>query len=191
MDENQHRQFSLKQFKETVCHHNIAISFQGILSQDILALLSQSLRNIPNNQLLSKRLFSLAVEMTQNIHHYSAQKVYSEKDKREIGVGIVCIGQDEQYHFISSGNYIHPEDAAAVQKRSRYINTLTETELKEYYREQRRAPQRKDKPGANLGFIEMRRKSGNPVYVEILNTGDDLDFFVLSVRINKEDNTKT
>ncbi len=178
--------FSIKQFKERFEHHRISMAFQGILSQDILTLLGQSLRNIPNNQVLAKRLFGLAVEMTQNIHHYSAQKVYSDKDEREIGMGIVCIGQDDETHFITSGNYIFEKDVKVVLQRSAYINSLSEEELKEYYREQRRAPQRKDKPGANLGFIEMRRKSGNPVEVEIIELGEGMSFFVLSVKINKE-----
>lgn len=188
MNDIQEERFSIKQFKQRLEDHRISMAFQGILSQDILTLVGQSLRNIPNNQILAKRLFGLAVEMTQNIHHYSAQKIYSEKDGRDIGMGIVCIGQDENHHFITSGNYIFMKDAKVVQERSKYINSLTEEELKVYYREQRRAPQRKDKPGANLGFIEMRRKSGNPVEVEIVDLNEEMSFFILSVKISKEKN---
>ena len=188
MNEIQEERFSIKQFKQRLEDNKISMAFQGILSQDILTLVGQSLRNLPNNQVLAKRLFGLAVEMTQNIHHYSAQKIYSDKDGRDIGMGIVCIGQDEDFHLITSGNYIYEKDAKVVKERSRYINSLSDEELKQYYREQRRAPQRKDKPGANLGFIEMRRKSGNPVYVEVIDVNEEMSFFILSVKISKEHN---
>ncbi len=188
MNDIQEERFSVKQFKQKLVDHRISMAFQGILSQDILTLVGQSLRNLPNNQVLAKRLFGLVVEMTQNIHHYSAQKVYSEKDNREIGMGIVCLGQDDHHHFISSGNYIFQKDVKVVLERSAHINAMNEEELKKYYREQRRAPQRKDKPGANLGFIEMRRKSGNPVEVEIIDINDEMSFFILSVKISKQNN---
>jgi hypothetical protein len=177
--------FSLKTFKDQLIGHGISMAFHGMVSQDILTLVGQSLRNIPNNQTLAKRLFGLVVEMTQNIHHYSAQKVFSEKDNRDIGVGIVAIGQNETHHIISSGNYVTQKDVKSILERSRYINELSEAELKEYYKQQRRAPQRKDKPGANLGFIDMRRKSGNPIDVLIIEFDDKVSFFILTVKINK------
>jgi hypothetical protein len=124
--------------------------------------------------------------MAQNIHHYSAEKIYSEKDQKDIGIGIIAISESDDHHVVSSGNYISSKEVENLVSRSEFINTLSDDELKEYYREQRRAPQRKDKPGANLGFIDMVRKSGNPIDVMIKKYNDELSFFILTVKINKK-----
>lgn len=177
--------FSVYNFKNQLVDHDISMSFHGMLSQDVLSLIGQRLKNIPNSQVLSKRLFALAVEMTQNILHYSAQKMQSEKDGREVGVGVIAISETDEFHVISSGNYVHDIDAEAIVERVNYINSLSAKELKDYYREQRKAPQRANKPGANLGFIDMRRKSGNQLDVIIHETNDEHSFFILSVKIRK------
>ncbi len=178
--------FSVKAFKEELNANSISLAFQGVFTHDILSLIGHSLRDAPNNQIISKRLFAIAIEMAQNIHHYSAEKVYSEKDSRKIGIGIIAIGEDYKHHLISSGNYIESKDIENIIERSDFINQLDADELKEYYRAQRKAPQRKDKPGANLGFIDMVRKSGNPVEITIKDSKDEKSFFILTVRVNKE-----
>ncbi len=177
--------FSVKTFKDLLFANRISLAFHGLFSQDVLTLIGHSMKKTPDDQLLSKRLFGIVIELAQNIHHYSAQKVYSEKDKRDIGIGIVAIGETDDYHIISSGNYIVNSEVEVIRTRSEYINGLDAEALKEYYKEQRKAPQRANKPGANLGFIEMVRKSGNPIDVIIKDYDDKMSFFTLTVKINK------
>lgn len=178
--------FSVKSFKEQLAGHRISLAFHGMFSQDVLSLIGLSLKNTPDSQVLSKRLFAIVIEMAQNIHHYSAEKVWSEKDQRKIGIGVVAIAENDEYYIISSGNYADVKDVPNIVERSNYINKLTPDELRDYYREQRKAPQREGKPGANLGFIDMVRKSGNPIEVIIKEYNDEMSFFILTVRINKK-----
>jgi hypothetical protein len=157
-----------------------------MFSQDVLSLIGLSLRNTPDSMRTSKRLFALVVEMTQNIHHYSAQKMFSQKDNRDVGVGVIAISETSEFYQVSSGNYAFKNDAKVLMDRSRYINSLDEDSLKNYYAEMRRQPQRPDKPGANLGLIDMRRKSGHPIEVLIEDVDHNLSFYTLTVRIKKE-----
>ncbi len=178
--------FSVKTFKDQLTDNKISLAFHGMFSQDVLSLIGMTLKNTPDSQLISKRLFAIVIEMAQNIHHYSAEKVYSEKDDRKIGIGVVAIGESADFHIITSGNYVENKEVPNILERSAYINDLDEDQLRDYYREQRKAPQREGKPGANLGFIDMVRKSGNPIGVHVEKYNDELSFFVLSVRINKK-----
>jgi hypothetical protein len=177
--------FSVKTFKDQLTRHRIALAFHGMFSHDVLTLIGNSLKNSPDSGVIAKRLFAIVVEMAQNIHHYSAEKEFSAKDKREIGLGIVAVGEADQHYAISSGNYIWNKDVDPILARSRFINKLDRSELREYYRVQRKTPQRKDKPGANLGFIDMVRKSGNPVDVMIRDYDDEKSFFILTVKVDK------
>ncbi|MEH0153935.1 SiaB family protein kinase [Limibacter armeniacum] len=178
--------FSVKTFKDQLELNHILLAFNGMFTQEVLTLIGKTLQSTPNSQMISKRLFAIVIEMAQNIHHYSAHKAYSEKDEKEVGTGVITIGSDDQYFHICSGNYIKKSEVPPLLERADYINELDKEELRDFYREVRKAPQRANKPGANLGLIDMVRKSGNPVLIEIEEVDDDISFFILNVKINKE-----
>lgn len=177
---------SVKTFRDMLVENHVSLAFHGVITQDILSLLGHRYRNSHDNLVVSKRIFAIIIELAQNILHYSAEKVFSEKDQREVGVGVIGVSETASQFIISSGNYIYPDDAAKMVERCNFINSLGNEELKEYYREQRRMPQREGKPGANLGFIDMRRKSGNPIEIEVWDQELNKPFFVLTIKVNKE-----
>jgi len=185
MPEEKEIYFSVKDFKNGLVDHKIQMVFTGMFSQEVLSLIGLNLRRNPNSELISKRLFALVVEMSQNILHYSAEKEYSTKDKIYVGVGVICIGEDEEHHIVRSGNLVDNKSAKEMMERVEFINSLSDEELKEYYKAQRKMPQREGKPGANLGFIDMRRKSGCPIDVYFEPVDDQHSFYVLSVKIKK------
>lgn len=180
-----HDAFSLKSFKEELEQHAISLAFNGSFSQDTVGLIDINLKNKENAKLLTKRIFGLVVEMAQNIHHYSAKKIYSEKYCRQIGVGVLAISETREHYVITSGNYISQLDSKEIKSRFEEINRLDEEGLKDLYKVRRKMPQRANKPGANLGFIDMRRKSGNPVNYQIKGESSSNPFFILSAKINK------
>ncbi|MDW7695585.1 SiaB family protein kinase [Flammeovirgaceae bacterium SG7u.111] len=177
--------FSVKQFRNEIKSNSISMAFQGAFSKDILSLIAINLKKIPNSDFVSKKIFALVVEMAQNVHHYSAKRVYSKELQRDIGIGILTISENDDCYIISSGNYIYQKDGIEIDDRFAKINHLSSDELKELYKKQRKQPQRKDKPGANLGFIDMRRKSGHPLDYMIKKIDENESFFILSVKINK------
>jgi hypothetical protein len=180
-----HDAFSLKNFKDELEQHAISLAFNGSFSQDTVGLIDINLKNRENAKLLTKRIFGLVVEMAQNIHHYSAKKVYSKKYCRNIGVGVLAISETKDHYVITSGNYISKSDSEEIKNRFEELNELDEDGLKDLYKVRRKMPQRPNKPGANLGFIDMRRKSGNPVDFKIKDESSNNPFFILSAKINK------
>lgn len=183
---SEEERFSVMSLKNALRDHRIHMVFQGMFSQDILTLIGLSLRKKPNSEILSRRLFALVIEMSQNIFHYSTRKIYSDKDKRYVGTGIIGLGENDEYNLLVSGNYMQTPKTQALIDRSNYINQLDAAGLKEFYREQRKKPRHDGMPGANLGLIDMRRKSGNPVGVHILKIDEKDSFFVLTLKIRKE-----
>ena len=180
---------SLSNFKTGLKERKISLVFSGMFSQEILSLLGVSLRRLENSEVVARRLFGMVIEMTQNIRHYSAQRQFSEQDSREIGVGIIGIGQTERHHIVSSGNYANDADIENIIRNCSYVNSIAHDPklLKEAYRARRMEEQRDDKPGANLGFIDMARKSGNSLEYSIdRHEGEQEAFFILTVKINKD-----
>ncbi|GAA4832427.1 SiaB family protein kinase [Algivirga pacifica] len=178
--------FSVKTFKHQLEGQHIKLAFNGMFTQEVLSLIGKSLLDSPDSQVIRKRLFAIVIEMAQNIHHYSARKSFCEKDKKEVGTGVITIGESKDHFIVASGNYIKKEELPPIVERAEYINKLPTEELRAFYREVRKAPQREDKPGANLGLIDMVRKSGNPISIETMEVDDEVSFFILNVKINKE-----
>ncbi|MCU0329289.1 MAG: SiaB family protein kinase [Chitinophagales bacterium] len=156
-----------------------------MISQDLLSLIGLSLRRRNDNEMIAKRLFGLVIELAQNIYHYSTEKSYSEKDKKEVGVGIIAIGETNEHYIVCSGNRMDSRKIKPITERCDYINQLDDDGLKLYYKEQRRNPSVEDSKGAGLGLIDMVRKSGNPLTYVINDSDKQNAFLTLCVRINK------
>ena len=178
--------FSVKEFRDSLQMNHVSLSFQGMLSQEVLTLVGRSTRRISEDQIISKRLLSLVVELSQNIHHYSAHKEFSSKDDKEIGVGIIAIGESADCFHVHSGNKILNKDYLPILERCDRINSMNESELRGFYKDQRRLPQREDKPGANIGLIDMVRKSGNPIVATVVPVDDMYSFLIMSLTLDKK-----
>jgi hypothetical protein len=180
------RKFSHHGFYDKLKKHKISLACQGMVSQDLLALIGLSLKRKSEDELLAKRLFAIVIELAQNIYHYSAEKQFSEKDKCEVGVGIITISEARDSYMVSSGNLIDVAKTAKVRERCEYINNLDEEGLKKFYKAQRRLPTPEDSKGANLGLIDLARKSGNKLRYSITPVNEKHAFFTLSIKIAKE-----
>jgi len=177
--------FSNYRLYTQVRENSISLAFQGIISQDILSLIGLSLKRRPDSEIVAKRLFGIVVELAQNIYHYSASKAFSEKDKRDIGVGIITIGEAKNYYVVNSGNLIETESTGKVIARCAHVNSLGDEDLKQFQKEQRRMPHQGGGTGANIGLIEMVRRSGNPIIYSVDPVSAGYSFLTLSIRINK------
>ena len=163
----------------------IILSFKGTISQEVLADVGVSLRSKLGSYQVSKKTFAVFVELAQNIYHHSAQKEYSPTKGRTAGVGVILIQNYPQYIVLSSGNLIENEKAEGITQRCEYINQLSDDELKDYYVKQRRKPT--GGIGANIGLIDMARRSAHPLGYQLVEIDDQNSFFALSIRIDKAD----
>ncbi|TAF34255.1 MAG: hypothetical protein EAZ67_04445 [Cytophagales bacterium] len=180
--------FKLLPFQEQLQNGNISMAFRGGMSQEILSLMGWSLRRAETNTVVSRRLFGMIIELSQNILHYSAEREYSEYDQKEIGCGIITISKEDKQYIINAGNYITHDKVSRITSRCEHINSLTPEELKAYYKAQRRLPHADGGTGANIGFIDMVRKSGNKIAFNFYDSPErpDCCFFVLTVTVNTE-----
>lgn len=183
--------FKLYPFKKYLEDHHVSFAFRGVMTQDVLALIGLTLRNAEKNRILSRRLFSVAVEMAQNIYHYSAEREYVNVEKAEVGCGIIVITQTEELYKVTSGNLIRRDQEATIAERCQYINSLSSEALRSYHRQQRRIHARLDSTsGANIGLIELVRRSGHPLEIHFFDAEESQEqcFFTMSVTLKKVPN---
>lgn len=163
----------------------VILTFKGTISQEILADVGISLRSKLNTYNISKKTFAIFVELAQNIYHHSAQKEYSVSKGRTAGIGVILIQDKIDHLILSSGNLIENYKIEGLEERCEYINNLGDEDLRKYYMKQRKRPT--GGVGANIGLIDMARRSGNPLEYQIVKIDDKHSFFALSVKVNKGD----
>lgn len=179
-------EFDLFEYYKNNKQNNIILSFKGAVSQEILVEIGSIIRNQFDIHKSIKKIFSVFVELAQNIMHYSEEKEFSLREGKDVGVGIIIFSENDDYFYITSGNLINSERGKKVVEKINKVNQMSDDELKEYYKEQRRKPQPDGSKGAGLGFIDIARKSNQKIEYELKNTDNGDSFLVLTVKFSKE-----
>ncbi|GAA5236071.1 hypothetical protein FOZ76_25445 [Verticiella sediminum] len=126
-------------------------------------------------------VFSVYIEITQNIRRYVAAQNY--EDAR--GAATVVISRAADGHYvISAGNIVQRQHGRALVERIETLAGRDKTELKALYKQQRREPRDPANPdSAGLGLLEIARRATAPMQATLVEQPGDEAFFGLSVTI--------
>ncbi len=163
------------------------LMFKGILTQDILVVLAEMLKNNLSNdskRKTTKKMFSIFVELAQNIHRYSEEKY--EVDGKLIGSGIVLVNEYAESYHIISGNVVTKEKEKWITEQFTYLNSLSPDELKVMRKEKMKANRDAGQRGAGLGLIDIVRKSSGPLEVKVKPIDDEHSFVSFFILLEKE-----
>jgi hypothetical protein len=171
-------------FYKLVEEYHILLAFQGMMTTDVLTMMGRNVKEQAENDITRRRIFSVMVELVQNINLYSAEKDYSESDKKMVGKGIVVIttNDDENAFTIGSGNLVKNAQINQLKQKLDYINQLDDEQLRGYFRQQLRTPEDQD----STGLVGVVRKAKNPLKYEFLPIDEEHSFFILTIQINQE-----
>jgi hypothetical protein len=131
------------------------------------------------------------VECLQNISKHADDDTQTASDSLEDGLaktGIFLIGNDQNQYFITSGNGIANENIPALKSLIDNINSLNQDELKQLHKEKMRETAISAKGGAGLGFIDIARKTGNPLEYHFEPIDENTSFFLLKTIISRNSN---
>ncbi len=180
----------LFEYYNKMCDQNIVLDFQGVISQDLLVGMAEMIKNKFTQKFgktnIVKKMFSVFIELAQNIAYYSYERVELEAGKEKIGAGIIVVTEQNTYYTITSGNRIENNKALEVESQCKYLNGLNEDELKTYYKEKLREPRPEGKKGGGIGFVDILRKSKSKLEYQITPIDDIQSFIVLSVKIEEK-----
>ncbi len=176
--------------KEQLEQRDLFFCFKGPISQGLMAemggLLQQKMRFENVKKMAIMRVFGVVVENAQNILRYSAERIaqslFSGQDG-ELSIGIIAVGQENDYFFVLSGNVVANSQVPALRERLDRVQTMTPEELKALYLEQRRKEPVPGAKGAGLGLIDMARKSSKPLAYEFEPMDAERSFFSLKIMI--------
>lgn len=156
---------SLASLREFFSGERILICFNGPISRTLIGEIGVALKDhiesTHSHQSAAMDVFSVYIEMSQNIRHYSARMAYNDMD----AAATVVIAEVEDRHYaVSAGNLVESADGEILLQRIQELAKLDKVELKALYKKQLRSPRDADQAsGAGLGLIEMARKASRPL----------------------------
>jgi len=175
--------------KQNLAEQGIFLSFSGPVSQDLMVEMGATLKQKMKLEDASKstvlKVFSMVVENAQNIIHYSAEKLprNSLENEDELSLGIIAVGYKSDHYFVLCGNMIENKKKEKLRRKLTRIQSMNKNELKRFYKEQRKKPPDKDSKGGGLGFIDMARKSSQPIAFHFESIDEDYSFFSIKIVI--------
>jgi hypothetical protein len=167
--------------RETYYRQRILLCFNGPISRSLIEEIGHALRNYMHgdqaNPSESMDVFSVYIEMTQNIRHYSIERGYNEQNAS----ATVAIGKNEDSRYVvSAGNLVELEDGRGLMRTIEAIARLDKAQLKAAYKEQLRRPRKSAAgSGAGLGLLDIARKSSAPLLPSLTEQPGGLAFFSL------------
>ena len=162
------------------------IYYKGVFSDNVLSRISTNIRKkMSTSKILSKKLFSIFIELGQNVALYSAEtNNYGDLQKGQ-GVGVVRVNDNGSSYELTVANMIEKGKSAKLIDRITRINKLDEKSLRKFKIEQREQPREEGQLGGNIGLIHVALQAGNPFTFDVKQMNDRYDYLILNIEINK------
>ncbi len=174
-------------FHEAMVQQKLSLVYEGEVNQSITkifaAMTENKMEESEDDLTTKKRVYHVMVECLQNICKHADEL---ETGEPEIpGSGIIMVGRDQNLYTITTGNVVSNDKIDAISAVLSKVNSLEKDELKKFYKEKLRENKISDKGGAGLGFIDIVKKTGNPVEFHFEKLNDLTSFFVLKSSVNR------
>ena len=187
MQDNQEKGFLefVYDFYASMKAHEINLVYEGKVTHQItkafIALAEAQMEENHEAAKVQRTVFHVMVECLQNISRHADE---NEADKSVYsGKGIFMVSSTDKAWCITTGNAIANEKIPGVEEMLKHINKLNNQDLKDLYMKQMRDGRLSDKGGAGLGFIDIRRKTGEQLDYHFLPISETVSFFLLTTLI--------
>ena len=182
-------------FHKMMLDKKLTLAYEGEVTQEITkaftSMTEKNLDKVEEDGKIKKKVYHVMVECLQNISKHADDDAQTASDSLEEGLaktGIFLIGNDQNQYFITSGNGIANENIPALKSLIDNINSLNQDELKQLHKEKMRETAISAKGGAGLGFIDIARKTGNPLEYHFEPIDENNSFFLLKTIISRNSN---
>lgn len=175
-------------FYKSQKNFEINILYEGKITHQItkafISLTEADLEDKEEPDEVRRKIFHVMVESLQNITKHAGPD--GETGETEKGRGIFVVSKEENCYRVITGSITSAENADKLSKMLQKINALDAAGLKEMYKQQIRGGGKlSEKGGAGLGFIDIARKTENPLDFSIQEIGEDGNvFFIIAIKIN-------
>nr|WP_318382645.1 SiaB family protein kinase [uncultured Enterobacter sp.] len=116
---------------------------------------------------LRRRLFSVFIEMGQNIVRYSSDERYIGSGNDELRFGSLCFHTDRVNYYLETANLVGHEESSLLRNNLDVLRTMTQAEIKQAWKQGLRCEAPATSKGANIGLLTMARDTSEPLEYRI------------------------
>lgn len=187
MQVNSNNGIVISEFYQLMKKHEIIMVYEGEFSQEItksfLSMTESTFHSAQVNETVIKKVYNIMMEVLQNICKHEFKHASIHTDKVE---SILIIAENKTEYQIVTGNAIKKNSVSIIKNKIDTINSLDQEGLKALYKQARLNSTISEVGGAGLGFIDIARKSGNPISYHFSPINEELVFFTQMVTVNKQ-----
>jgi len=156
--------------------HSVMKSFSSLAEEFMIR------EGEPEN--LQRKVYHVIVESLQNINHHAPR---GENKKDEAGRGAFILCRDQFNYSIISCNLIPPANIAKLSGMMDSINKMGEEELFESYKKQLKDGHISEEGGAGVGFIDLRRKTGQKIEYRFETGSDRNNYYLFTIKLPRKE----
>jgi hypothetical protein len=182
-DEKPFQGKSVAQLERLMAENNVYLMWSGHITPDVgkevLSFTETKLAEEDVESNLRKRVFSILVEILENVAKYSPGREAEE----EFGMPVAMIRLIEKVYSLTTGNLILNENVEHLKKKLDTINEYDKVGLKELFRRSLSGQTISTDSTGNMGLIDMARKSGSKLVYQFENVNETYSYFTFTVKV--------
>jgi len=172
-------------FYKSMKTHEIKLVYEGKVTHQItkafIALAEAQLEEKEETAKVQRTVFHVMVECLQNISRHADE--HDSGDYMYSGRGMFLVSNTPESYWITTGNAVSNDKIDGLKKMIDDVNDQSVDDLKDLYMKQMKEGRLSAKGGAGLGFIDIRRKTGEKLDYHFLPLSDTVSFFLLTTVI--------
>lgn len=173
---------------KTMLKRHLILIYEGEFTQEVtksvLAMAERNMDSFGEEPGVKRKVFNVMVECLQNISKHAENYEPGRYAKNN---ALFMIGKQDTDYLITSGNAVKRVDVPDMKRKIDTINSLDKDGLKKLYKDIITGSEGlSPKGGAGLGFVDMARKSGEPLDFDFEEIDDELSFFSVKITIPRK-----
>ena len=161
-------------FQHLAREQNVVFYYTGYFSQAIVSAMGDALRQRLNqldaSNVQRRKLFSVFIEMAQNVVHYSAEHLSdSDSDNHEIRRGALWVGEQDGRFYVVCANPVDRNQVGRIRDKLMPLLGMSNDDIKQLYKQKLRADNDAESKGAGLGFLTVARDASDPVEFDFID----------------------
>ena len=114
-----------------------------------------------------RKLFSVFIEMGQNIVRYSSDERFLCTGQDELRYGSLCFHTDQANYYLETANLVGPEESSLLKTNLEVLRTMTQAEIRNAWKQGLRSEAPATRKGADSGGLTRARDTREPLEYRI------------------------
>jgi len=99
--------------------------------------------------------------------------------------GVILVAKNKERFQVTTGNIVETSHVDEIAMFLGKLNNMDSDTLDDLYKKQMREGIMSPKGGAGLGFVDIRRKTGNPLDYSFVKIDHETSFFIFTSTITR------